>query len=305
LERLWFVCVILVSLALITMPGSPAAALGVLAEEDGLMADAQTYAAEYGVTEEEALRRMHLEREAGALNAALEANEQATLAGLWIQHEPDFRVIASFTERGTETIRSYITGEPLEDIVEVRLAAVTLADLKAEQMSAMQTVRHLGIHADSEIDVIQNRVKLGVLDRRQLDSALANSGASLSERVVVSQVDELIKTAANVYGGYVLNLRDGSPDCTAGYSVKNSAGTTGISTAAHCGDVLQTSSGQDIYFVDEWYFAGLPYDVQWHTTPNLTDQPWVKDNSQDTTSPNYREVWGWIGYSAQALQRRS
>ena len=265
------------------------------------MADAQTYAAQYGVTREEALRRMWLERHAGKLNAALEANEYATLAGLWIQHKPDFRVIASFTEGGTETIRPYTTGGPLEGIVEVRQAAVTLADLKVEQMTALQIVRNIRMHADTEVDVIHNRVKLGVLDRNQLDAALANSGIRLPERDVVAQVEELLTAAANVYGGYVLNYRDGSLACTAGYSVKNSSGTTGISTAGHCGDTLQTSSGQDIYFVDEWYFAGLPYDVQWHTTPNLTDRPWVKDDSQDTYSPNYREVWGWIGYSAQAI----
>lgn len=67
-------------------------------EEEGLISDAAAYAERYGVEQEEALRRLRLEREAGALNAALEANERPTLAGLWIQHQPDFRIIASFTQ---------------------------------------------------------------------------------------------------------------------------------------------------------------------------------------------------------------
>lgn len=202
---------------------------------------------------------------------------------------------------GAETIRPYIDGGPIADLVDVREAAVTLADLEAVQATVLQTVRNLRVRADAEIDVIHNHVKLSVVDRGHLDAALAAAGSRLPDRVAVIEVEELLTPTADIYAGYYLNLLNGVAECTAGYSVKNSVNWTGVSAAGHCSDSMETSTGIALSLIDEWYFTGLPYDVQWHGTPNLTDRPWAKDQSTDATTPGYREIWGTIGRNSQAV----
>ena len=73
--------------------------------DDALAQDAQAYAADYGLDLEEAVRRLALQESIGALNAELAEKERATFAGLWIEHEPEYRVFVCFTQDGASTIQ--------------------------------------------------------------------------------------------------------------------------------------------------------------------------------------------------------
>ncbi len=141
------------------------------------------------------VRRLQLQESVGKLGAELEANERDTFAGLWIEHEPEYRVVAAFTRDGEETIRPYVEGGLLEDIVQVREASATLAELQEAQERAGGLVRSFGIQVDSSIDVQQNRVEVEVTDRAQLESALQQANARLLERVVIVEVEELAQPA--------------------------------------------------------------------------------------------------------------
>lgn len=157
---------------------------------DPLVRDAETYAKDRGVSLEEAVQRLRLQEDLSleGLDGALEANEQDTFAGLWIQHEPEYRFVALFTRDGEEAIRPYIEGKPWADIVEVRNgASATLAELKAEQDEAGRILRDLGIPADSGIRVQENRVNLRVADQARLDAALRKADTRLPEHVVVTE----------------------------------------------------------------------------------------------------------------------
>jgi hypothetical protein len=82
--------------------------------------------------------RLALQDEIGELGAALEANEADTFAGLWIEHEPEYRVVVAFVgDAGEEVIRPYLQTYPaLADIIELRTAQYTLAELLAAQQEA-------------------------------------------------------------------------------------------------------------------------------------------------------------------------
>lgn len=110
-----------------TSPNGPAATTPKLNGNDPLVQDAKMYAAEYGVPLEEAVRRLRLQGPIGALDRELIMEERGTYAGLWIQHEPVYRVIARFTRDGERTIRPYAEGRPLEGLVEVLPAALLVA----------------------------------------------------------------------------------------------------------------------------------------------------------------------------------
>ena len=128
----------------------------------------------------------------GQLDAQLTTNEPATFAGLWIQHTPDFRVIARFTRNGEATVRPYIEHRPLAQIVEVRSANATHLDLKVAQEEAIGIVNSLGIKADVDINVRENRAEVLVTDRARFEAALRMANIQLPDHVAVITVEQLI-----------------------------------------------------------------------------------------------------------------
>ena len=147
--------------------------------------DAQSYAEHYGVSLEEAVNRLVLQGAIGELGAEIESKEADTLAGIWIQHEPEYRVVVAFTRDGEATIDKYVQDGPLAEIVEVRTAAATLRYLEHAQMEAGRIVADLGFPISSGIDVEGNRVELYVTDRAALEEALREIGETLPNHVVI------------------------------------------------------------------------------------------------------------------------
>ena len=237
--------------------------------------DAQSYASDYDVTLQEAKRRLGLQESAGALQADLLSNESSTFGGLWIQNEPDFKIVVRFTQDGESTVRPYVTGGPLSGLVEVRTADATLNDLKTAQSDATTIAIGFGIRVESQVDVIENRVKLFVVDKAGLDSSLAASSVQLPSKVDVVTVSQLSRNTTDLYGGLTLT----SPsdiDCTSGFSVKHSDGSRGITTAAHCENDREFN-GTDLDFVQG--ILGGKHDVQWHEAPGFTLRNLVYDGS--------------------------
>ena len=147
--------------------------------------DAQHYAEQYGIELSEAVARLMLQEPIGEMGAAIEANEKDTFAGLWIQHEPDYRVVVAFTRDGESTISKYVQDGPLLELIEVRTAEVALRDLERAQLEAGRIVGDLGFQLSSGIDVKENRVELYVADRAVLEEELRESGKTLPDRVVI------------------------------------------------------------------------------------------------------------------------
>lgn len=114
-------------------PGSP---------REAHLQDAASYADQTGVGLDEAVRLLRLQREVGDLDAALSQEERNTFAGLWIEHEPEYRVIVRFTDpSGEERLRARVAGTALAELVEMRPAAVSLAQLEERRTTARQLVR--------------------------------------------------------------------------------------------------------------------------------------------------------------------
>ena len=147
--------------------------------------DAQHYAEQFGVDLEEAITRLTLQEPIGKMGAAIEANEKDTFAGLWIQHEPDYRVVVAFTKDGESTVLKYIRDERLREIIEVRTAEATLRYLQDAQMEAIRIVDGLGFQTGSGINVFENRVEVYAPDRAGLEKALRDSGKTLPDHVVI------------------------------------------------------------------------------------------------------------------------
>ncbi|NJD54396.1 MAG: hypothetical protein FIB07_16225 [Candidatus Methanoperedens sp.] len=157
----------------------------VLDDKDPLLYEAQGYASNNNISTEEALRRFQLQDIAGKLGAELNKNETGTFAGLWIEHTPKFRVIVQFTRDSEEMIKPYLKKySELADIVEVRTANVSLANLQRDQADASSSDSASGIRAQSDINVYNNSVELYITksDRSRFDDALQRGETRLPDQ---------------------------------------------------------------------------------------------------------------------------
>ncbi len=256
-----------------------------------LLYDAQIYASNNNVSTEEALNRFQLQDIAGELDSELNMNETETFAGLWIEHKPKFKIVVQFTRNGEETIKPYLKQHSeLANIVEVRTANMSLANLRRDQADASSSVSASGIPTNSNVNVSSNAVELYVAkaDRSRFDNALQRREIRLPDRVRVITVEALAENTAYIYGGLPLST------CTSGFSVKKSDGTKGITTAGHCPNT-QSYNGNSLTFQSELYTGS--YDIQWHTTSAYT----VTNKIQWSSYGSTRNITGVISRSNQAI----
>lgn len=157
------------------------------------------------VSLEEAVRRLLLQQDIGDLNAKLEQSEADTFGGLWIEHQPQYHVIAAFTGDGESTLRPYIEGGPLACIVEVRTVEATQKELLKARAEAAALADSLGIETNSAVDVTHTTAVLYVLDPAALDAALGHARLSLPDHVQVVQVDALATPVTDIFGGLALS----------------------------------------------------------------------------------------------------
>lgn len=242
---------------------------------EALLEDASSYAERYRVSLDEAVRRLRLQSEVGQLEAALSREEQASFAGLWIEHEPTFRVVLSVTDRAA-LLRSLPELGSMGGEVEVQSARWTLADLEKQQAAAIEMSKQMGVVADSDINVRENRVELYVVDDQEI-SRLRSAEPALPASVVVIGVDSLAQPL-QLDGGEALSA------CTGGFTVRTPSGDLGISSAAHCSNT-QSAQGQTLNFRREEQENNQ--DVQWHSACGLLD---VSNNFE--TGIGLREVSG-------------
>jgi hypothetical protein len=149
---------------------------------------ADIYAGRFGITPEEALQRFSISDAFSGLGAELETGEPETFAGLWIQHEPTFRIAIAFTRGGEETVEKYVS-ENLTAYVEVRTAKYSLAELESAQNEVITSLRNMGIPFCGGIDVINNHVDLDVTDRTEIDNVIKEGRLTIPGCVEINIVE--------------------------------------------------------------------------------------------------------------------
>lgn len=245
--------------------------------------DTEIYASMMNVSIDEALRQLELQDDIGQLNQQLSEKEPDTFAGLWIQHQPKYQVIAAFTQGGAATIQPYIQNGPLNGQVEVRTVVVSLKDLEAARSNAASVASKLHISFSSAVNVPENRSELYVLDTVQFVTALSQTGATLPSHVSLVRFQVLAKEVTNITGGVSL------PTCTAGFSVRQSlTGIKGVTTAGHCSD-SETYMGVNLPFMSQSY-TGI-HDIQWNRADQnftVVNQMWDGASNRAITAVKFR-----------------
>ena len=212
---------------------------------DPLLLDAYQYATEWGIEVDEAVRRLTLQVELGKFGALLKENETDTYAGHWIKHGPrksDFGMVVRLTGNGEQILDKYgqyIENNPISGLVEVQSAEVTLPELKAMRNKAVELLTALGIRTESSINVKENQVEVYIAEPHNLNSVISESDLELPDKVELIKVSALSEEVSEIYGGLPSTL------CTLGFSVQDSNGTMGVTTAGHCDD-QQSYNGTDL-----------------------------------------------------------
>ena len=165
--------------------------LALVGAPDSYSPDVIAYAEMFSVNLEETKRRLALQDTIGDLNYQLNTNEAETFAGLWIQHTPTFKVIVKFVGDGEKTIQPYIENNPLESLIEIHPATVSLASLVTEQETAIVLVRDIDVRVDSGIDIKQGVVELYVIEREKFDAELQRLDIQLPAHVEIITVEQL------------------------------------------------------------------------------------------------------------------
>jgi streptogrisin C len=274
-----FVCCLAITPAFAQKPASPSQAL---------LQDAAAYAAQNEVNLDEAVRRLSLQAEIGRLDATL-TDQEPTFAGLWVEHKPQFKLVVRFQDKSAEgRLRTRLAATPLANVtVEVRHAAVSLAQLETRRTAAKQRIKRHGIPVDTDINIRENRVEIQSDRAQSVRAAIAAERAPLPERVEILAVPGLAKPS-------VLRGGDGDPGmCTGGFTVRDYYGRVGITTAAHCSNYT-TFQGFALPFVAEsFYDSG---DVQWHLAC-----PYTEVTNEFNSGLGYRGCTGARGRADQTV----
>jgi len=245
-------------------------------ERNPLQVIAEIYSKHYGVTMDKALHRLKLQDSFPGLSTALENNEQSTFGGLWIQHEPEYKIVVAFTSSGETTIDKY-SQYMLDDVkpyIETRIVKKPLVELSEDQEKLKASLDELGIKSESRIDIVNNCVSVDIVktDEDKFNDAKQNNSLVIPDGLEINLVDGLPVLTSEIYGGLPLwwPAEGGQMGVgTSGFSVKNAAGTIkGIATAGHLGSGSFYYGNYSLVF--QGGINGGPYDVQWRTCPGLT-----------------------------------
>ena len=147
--------------------------------------DQAVYAQHYCIDMDEAAWRFDIMDNAHLLGNAFENDHPDVFTGFWIEHEPEFRLVASFTRDGEEILETYREKYPeLVGITVIKQNQYTLDELLQAQEELNQTLEELGLFCDSATMETENRVEVYVTDSKLFYSTLEEAGVKLPECVV-------------------------------------------------------------------------------------------------------------------------
>lgn len=263
-------------------------------QTEALSDDAEQYAAQFGVTSAEALRRLQAQQATVAATDQIAREFADRLAGISIEHSPEYRIVVLLTGN-----------DPVADRSAAGVPIIFRTGAKATHAQALTALRRHLIDLRTDLpnargagydqrtgDVVllvtpQDAKRFGV-DAIQ---ARAQIVSGVPVRVIVNDLNESNMSVDG--GGRVegLNLQTHRRNlCTTAFVVTNGE-TDAISTAAHCPDDLtyvdRDGSTVSLPMIGSW---GAAYrDVQLNGSANSTDPFFYSNRGAGTL----RRVVSW------------
>ncbi|WP_408950201.1 S1 family peptidase [Lysobacter sp. Hz 25] len=238
--------------------------LGLNAQPTGGDPIAVSYAQQFKVPLAEAKRRTAQVPEIALLEQRLQRELPDTFAGLYIEHQPTYRVVVRFTKTPKALLSRY-TQDPL---FVAQLAPRPLELLRGAQEELAAQLSQSGVAFESGLDLKTSQVNLFVLDTATASKRLSGLMA-VADYIKLHKVPALMTPTAIVGGSRV----DGATlRCTTGFNVVNATRELGVITAGHCENALTYigSPNVTLAFKSEQNSGSL--DLQWNKQSGGTPQ---------------------------------
>jgi hypothetical protein len=274
--------------------GATASAQPVETNTQALTDDAEQYAAEFGVTPVEALRRLKAQQDSVADTDAIGREFADRLAGISIEHSPEFRIVVLLTGN-----------EPVTDRSSAGVPVIFRTGAKATHAQAIATLRrHLidlrsdlpgarGAGYDQRTGEVVLLVTRADAQRFGIDTIRdrAEQIGGVPVRVVLNDLNESnmsVEGGGRVEGLNTLTNRRNL--CTTAFVVTNGE-TNAITTAAHCPDQLtyvdRDGNTSELPLIGSW---GAAYqDVQINGSPDSPEPLFYSNRGAGTQ----RQVVSW------------
>lgn len=228
-------------LALLSAPAMAAEPV-VQTSAQALAADAASYAAAHQVTPEEGLRRLRLQLASVGAADKLRVQFADRLAGLFVEHSPDWHLVVLLTGEVPPT-RLLLPSGGMQVPVELRggglsTRSAVLAALDAHRRAladAVPGVRGMGADPRSGTLLVFQRAA-SATEPAEVTEARLTAIAGVPVRI--RRISGTIANASATGGGRVVGPQDGhNYICTTGFVV-TAGNNRAITTAAHCPDSL-------------------------------------------------------------------
>lgn len=251
-------------------------------EDEALRQDAAQYAARHAVPLAEAERRLRAQQETVAVTDRIAAALKHRLAGISIEHRPQYRIVVLLT--GNEPVadqRALAAGSPVPVVFQLGARATRdqiVAAMRTQQAALREAFpRSRGMGLDprtGELVLLVRGIDSDVIGPWR-ERAEALTGVPVRVVPVIDKPENMVRGGGRVTGR--------NPDgrryaCTTGFVVRNGT-RTGVVTAAHCPDTLEyqeaDGSRVPLEFAGEW--GARNQDVQVHETSRAKEPLFYAD----------------------------
>lgn len=240
--------------------------------EHALSEDARFHSASSGLPVEISYKRLRAESESAALVAKLRDSYRGRMAGLYIEHEPVYRIVVRLKGGQQEPSRFFDAGAQKVMVEFVPGARHSQAELRSAVDLKISQIRSiLPTLQGTYTDVRTGEVVLDVLGKENEAQKMRHSVAYLLNVPFRVRVLPMPLVRHAVRGSGAIN----GGSCTTTFVVKETASaTTGVITAGHCANGNTTYAGLDSATANLTYQAqayNASNDVQWYTTDETNE----------------------------------
>lgn len=267
-----------------------------LPTENEFKLESEFYAKTYGVSEQEALRRLALQKSSYIKIDRLKRHFASRLAGVYIEHTPTYRVVFYLT--GDSPVNDFsLDIENLAPNVysgELTLPVHIRTGAKFSKLELINSMYFYGSQLKEQfpnmqgigIDEVNNKINIIVEESEGIQSRslkpLSSTLNNLPLRVTYTNVS--LKPAANIRASESLRLQDAqksTSSCTSGFNVKDGKNNLFSTTAAHCDNYNITLTDRKsntqvpLVYSKEYYDSSKDFQVM------------KKSNSSDKLLPEF------------------
>ena len=254
------------------------------AEGSGVDAQIRYLQDAYKIGEAEARERQETMREIEGLIAAARGEDPDAFAGVWVEHEPVFRIVVAFAGNADRAGFAETVSPRLRRHLQLRTARKSLAGSEAELAELFSALKGAGVDFTAAFEptsqkfVVTAETDAGGGRLRALVPAALRDLVQIRRGPVARDVQSGVQPGDAVYGGWDALGSDGYYECTFAFAGRNSYGRDSILTAAHCSSPnpkVQQSGHQvtlPAAFDSRWEGN---YDFRAHEVVGLSTGYWV------------------------------